>query len=71
MSMTKPQNRKFKVNGKMLAISELTLEQARKAKKYAHAMFNGYCYNDDMRMQNYWIAVEEYVDARIRNLESN
>lgn len=55
----------------MLAISELTLEQARKANKYAHAMSNGFGFNDDARMQNYWIAVEEYVDARIRNLESN
>ena len=71
MPITKPQNRTFKVNGKMLAISELTLEQARKAKKYAHAMSNGFGFNDDARMQNYWTAVEEYVDARIRNLESN
>ena len=68
--MVKPENKKFKVNGQMVAIGELTLEQARKAKKYAHSMSNGFGWNDDARMQNYWISVENYVDARIRALEA-
>ena len=68
--MVKPENKKFKVNGQMVAIGELTLEQARKAKKYAHSMSNGFGWNDDARMQNYWISVENYVDARIRVLEA-
>lgn len=70
IKMVKPENKKFKVNGQMVAIGELTLEQARKAKKYAHSMSNGFGWNDDARMQNYWISVENYVDARIRVLEA-
>lgn len=67
--MVKPENKKFKFNGQMLSIKELTLKQAKKAKKYAHAMSNGFGWNDDARMQNYWISVENYVDARIRALK--
>lgn len=70
MPMVKPENKKFKINGQMVAIGELTLEQAHKAKKHAHAMSNGFGWNDDARMQNYWISVEGYVDARIRALEA-
>lgn len=69
MKMVKPENKKFKFNGQMLSIKELTPKQAQKAKKYAHAMSNGFGWNDDARMQNYWISVENYVDARIRALK--
>ncbi len=71
MRMAKPENRKFKFDGKMLLIKDLTLEQARKAKAYAHACANGYGWSDDARMQNYWISVELHVDAHIRKLESD
>lgn len=70
MPMVKPQNRKFKFNGTEIRIDEMNIEQARKAKKYAHAVANGYGFNDDVRMQNYWIGVENYIDARIRVLEA-
>ncbi len=70
MKMVKPENKKFKFNGQMLSIKELTLKQAQKAKKYAHSMSNGYGWNDDVKMQNYWTSVENCVDARIRALEA-
>lgn len=70
MPIVKPQNRKFKFNGTEIRIDEMNIEQARKAKKYAHAVANGYGFNDDARMQNYWIGVENYIDARIRVLEA-
>ena len=69
MPMVKPQNRKFKFNGTELRIDEMNIEQARKAKKYAHAVANGYGFNDDARMQNYWISVENHIDERIAKLE--
>lgn len=69
MPMEKPQNRKFKFNGKELRIDEMNIEQARKAKKYAHAVANGYGLNDDARKQNYWIGVENHIDERIAKLE--
>lgn len=67
--MVKPQNKKFKFNGTELRIDEMNIEQARKAKKYAHAVANGYGFNDDARMQNYWIGVENHIDERIAKLE--
>lgn len=70
MPIVKPQNKKFKFNGTELRIDEMNIEQARKAKKYAHAVANGYGLNDDARNQNYWIGVENYIDARIRVLEA-
>ena len=70
MPMVKPQNKKFKFNGTELCIDEMNIEQARKAKNYAHKVANGYGFNDDARMQNYWIGVENYIDARIRVLEA-
>ena len=70
MPMVKPQNKKFKFNGTEIRIDEMNIEQARKAKNYAHKVANGYGLNDDARKQNYWIGVENYIDARIRVLEA-
>lgn len=67
----KPENQVFKFGLEKVPLKELDLYQAKKAKDYAHAMANGYGFNDDARMQNYWIGVENCVDARIRELEAN
>jgi hypothetical protein len=69
MPIVKPQNKKFKFNGTEIRIDEMNIEQARKAKKHAHAVANGYGFNDDARMQNYWIGVENHIDERIAKLE--
>ena len=65
----KPENQVFRFGLEKIALKDLDLSQAHKAKEYAHAMANGYGLNDDARMQNYWIGVENCVDARIAQLE--
>lgn len=65
----KPENHVFHFGLEKVALKDLDIAQAHKAKEYAHAMANGYGLNDDARMQNYWIGVENWVDARIAQLE--
>ena len=66
----KPENYVFRFGLEKVALKDLDIAQAHKAKEYAHAMANGFGWNDDARMQNYWIGVENCVDARIRALEA-
>lgn len=65
----RPEDQVFRFGLEKVALKDLDLGQARKAKEYAHAMANGYGLNDDARMQNYWIGVENCVDIRIAKLE--
>lgn len=65
----KPENQVFHFGLEKVPLKDLDIAQAHKAKEYAHAMANGYGLNDDARMQNYWIGVENCVDAKICELE--
>ena len=65
----KPENQVFRFGLEKVALKDLDIAQAHKANEYAHAMANGYGLNDDARMQNYWIRVENCVDAKICELE--